>query len=255
MNIMCNNKLGCACDNYLLKQGPSRQIHDLVGGGFSCVDGEVKKRKRGAKPRWCSRPGWRSTSRRGTAGTISSRRTVTGRRLRVAPSMEVVAGVQGDGAHGGGGGQAGASRTLPGVMEGDSQHPHGDGHDDCLAIGRGVEVMVAEVLGDGAHGEGGDQAGASHTQPGVGGDGRYHIADGREDCQDVGKEILIHKSFTPRRPKDFTTVKKRGIVPDGLVQSKLAGFIAKYPELRIEGRGVKRKCGDGVQNDIGVPNV
>ena len=23
MNIMCNNKLGCACDNYLLKQGPS----------------------------------------------------------------------------------------------------------------------------------------------------------------------------------------------------------------------------------------
>ena len=75
---------------------------------------------------------------------------------------------------------------------------------------------------------------ASHTQPGVGGDGRYHIADGREDCQDVGKEILIHKSFTPRRPKDFTTVKKRGIVLDGLVQSKLLGFIAKYPELRIE---------------------
>lgn len=173
----------------------------------------------------------------------------------VAPSMEVVAGVHGDGAHGGEGGQAGASHTLPGVMEGDSQHPHGDGHDDCLAIGRGIEVMVAEVLGDGAHGEGGDQAGAGHTQPGVGGDGRYHIADGREDCQDVGKEILMHKSFTPRRPKDFTTVKKRGIVPDGLVQSKLAGFIAKYPELRIEGRGVKRKCGDGVQNDIGVPNV
>ena len=44
-------------------------------------------------------------------------------------------------------------------------------------------------------------------------------------------------------------------MPEGLIQSKLAGFIAKYPELRIEGRGVKRKCGDGVQNDIGVPNV
>ena len=89
----------------------------------------------------------------------------------------------------------------------------------------------------------------------MGGDGRDHIADGREDCLDVGREILTHKSLTPRRPKDFTIVKKRGIVPDGLVQSKLAGFIAKFPELRKEGPGIKRKCGDGVENDIGVPNV
>ena len=104
--------------------------------------------------------------------------------------MMMVTEVHGEGAHGEGEGQAGASHTLPGVMEGDSQHPHGDGQDDCLAIGRGVEVMVAEVLGDGAHGEGGDQAGAGHTQPGVGGDGRYHIADGREDDLTVGGVLL-----------------------------------------------------------------
>ena len=44
-------------------------------------------------------------------------------------------------------------------------------------------------------------------------------------------------------------------MPDGLVQSKLEGFIAMFPELRKEGRGVKRKCGGCVENDNGVPNV
>ena len=55
----------------------------------------------------------------------------------------------------------------------------------------------------------------------------------------------------PRRPTDF----KRGIVPDGLVQSKLAGVMSKFPELRKlkGGRGDKRKC--GVENLSGVPNV
>ena len=59
----------------------------------------------------------------------------------------------------------------------------------------------------------------------------------------------------PRRPKDFTLVKKRGILPDGLIKSKLAGFMSKFPELRKlkGGRGVKRKC--GVENLSGVPNV
>ena len=104
--------------------------------------------------------------------------------------MEVVSGVHSDGAHGEGGGQTGASHTQPGVVEGDGQYPHRDGHDDCLAIARGIEVMVAEVLGEGAHGEGGDQAGASHTQPGVRGDDRYHIADGREDDLTVGGVLL-----------------------------------------------------------------
>ena len=42
---MCNNKLGCACETYMLKQGRSRQIPDLVRGGFSCVEGVVRKKK------------------------------------------------------------------------------------------------------------------------------------------------------------------------------------------------------------------
>ena len=47
--------------------------------------------------------------------------------------------------------------------------------------------MVAEVLGEGVHGEREDQAGASQTQPGVGGDDRYQIADGSEDYKTVGR--------------------------------------------------------------------
>ena len=58
------------------------------------------------------------------------------------------------------------------------------------------------------------------------------------------------------KPKDWKLVRKRGIIPDGLVQSKLKSFYLKFPNLE---RGVKRNNDGsalslGVGED-GVPNV
>ena len=62
--------------------------------------------------------------------------------------------------------------------------------------------------------------------------------------------ITFKISSTSVKPKDWKLVKKRGIIPDGLVQSKLKSFISKFPNLE---RGVKRNSDGSFPN--GVPNV
>ena len=73
-------------------------------------------------------------------------------------------------------------------------------------------------------------------------------------------KISFETHLSKVKPKDWRLVRKRGIIPDGLVQGKLKSFILKFPNLE---RG--RKCnndgstpnlgegGSGVPN--GVPNV
>ena len=72
--------------------------------------------------------------------------------------------------------------------------------------------------------------------------------------------FIISSTSVSVKPKDWKIVRKRKIIPDGLVQSKLKSFILKFPNLE---RGVKRNSDDsapasgrgvdGVPN--GVPNV
>ena len=59
-----------------------------------------------------------------------------------------------------------------------------------------------------------------------------HVRDGEPDHTSKLKHQVSVK------PQDWRLVKKRGIVPDGLVQSKLMSFIGKFPHLE-KGRGAK----------------
>ena len=59
------------------------------------------------------------------------------------------------------------------------------------------------------------------------------------------EQQVLHKVFddqTPRfqaqdepkiKRKDFRIIKKRGIIPDGLVQSRLDSFLAAFPNLSL----------------------
>ena len=70
--------------------------------------------------------------------------------------------------------------------------------------------------------------------------GRVQCDGERRDGQvrDEDKEKITFKISSPSvKPKNWKMVKKRGIIPDGLVQSKLKSFITKFPNLE---RGVKR---------------
>jgi hypothetical protein len=91
---------------HLSKGGKSKIFSHLTSKscerGFLCIDGVVRKRKRGAKPRWCSRQRSRSTSSSSTAGTTttSSRIMRRGIRQRGEPDMVMVTEVHCEGAHG-----------------------------------------------------------------------------------------------------------------------------------------------------------
>ena len=79
-------------------------------------------------------------------------------------------------------------------------------------------------------------------------------------CDEEPMRISLRSTSVSVKPKDWKLVKKRGIIPDRLVQSKLKSFILKFPNIE---RGVKRNSddsapasgrgADGVPN--GVPNV
>ena len=69
-------------------------------------------------------------------------------------------------------------------------------------------------LGDRVHGGYGQ---GDRPQQGVG-----------DDCVDGGQ----HSSRTSRPRKDFTLVKKKGIVPDGLVQGRLDSFLVAFHNLQ-----------------------
>ena len=67
-----------------------------------------------------------------------------------------------------------------------------------------------------------------------GGEGQDRVHDGEPVSQ------IMFKTIPGRvKPRDWKLVKKRGVVPDGLVQSKLNSFIKKFPNLEW-GRGEKR---------------
>ena len=97
---------------------------------------------------------------------------------------------------------------------------------------------------------------------GGGGDhGQVRRGDGADQvCDGEPVKISFTSTLTKVKPKDWKIVKKRGIIPDGLVQAKLKSFIIKFPNLE---RGCKRnndgstpnlgEGGSGVPN--GVPNV
>ena len=54
-----------------------------------------------------------------------------------------------------------------------------------------------------------------------GGDGQVRVEE--------PASITFISTLTTVKPKDWKLVRKRGIIPDGLVQSKLKSFIAKFP--------------------------
>jgi hypothetical protein len=97
---------------------------------------------------------------------------------------------------------------------------------------------------------------------GGGGDhGQVRRGDGADQvCDGEPVKISFTSTLTKVKPKDWKIVKKRGIIPDGLVQAKLKSFFIKFPNLE---RGCKRnndgstpnlgEGGSGVPN--GVPNV
>jgi hypothetical protein len=80
-------------------------------------------------------------------------------------------------------------------------------------------------------------------------------------CDEYKEKITFKISSPSVKPKNWKLVKNRGIIPDGLGQSKLKSFISKFPNLE---RGVKRNihesspvsCGGVVQSGVpnGVPN-
>jgi hypothetical protein len=164
---VCTNKMGCACLNINSGLGPPNKTQNIIMGSFSCVDGIRNKRKRLAKPRWCTRPC--PTSRRTTSST-TTRGFIRGR------------------------------RRIPDKIN----HDHGAG------------------------------------------------AEGQELNTQGGPSTSTRTpTMSPsRRPSDWKLVRRRGVVPDGLVQSKLAAFVIKFPNLQtVQGaRGEKRKCSNLTEN-------
>ena len=73
-------------------------------------------------------------------------------------------------------------------------------------------------------------------------DEAHQAEDGADRVCDVKPDKITFSSDSiSTKPRDWKLVKKRGIIPDGLVQSKLKSFILKFPNLE---RGIKRSSDD-----------
>ena len=117
----------------------------------------------------------------------------------------------------------------------DHNHQHQGGQDGGEA---------AEGQGDqGGQGDGAQAGEDRRDQP-------QHSVEG---AQGDGGQPSIGRS-RPRR--DFSIVKKRGIIPDGLVQRRLDSFVIAFPNLRREGGtaldGADRGVGVGIKRKNGT---
>ena len=94
----------------------------------------------------------------------------------------------------------------------------------------------------------------NHTQPGVGYGvhDRVHRGDHEHDqvCDEEPVQISNMMSQKSVKPKDWKLVKKRGIVPDGLVQSKLLSFMQNFPHLVVKGGGGQNQFWTEVMRNI-----
>ena len=205
--LNCTNKLGCAC-----LCGAKYELLGLAKYVIDHVTGsytclEIDNKKR----KRGSKGRWcsRRSLRRGSPTSPPPRRRRRGRRRRLSCTTPVLS----------------CATTYVG---GDGHHlsgedRHGDAHDRDLQEGQGG--VGDHVRGGSCGNVGGISEPNTHT-----GLPRTFSSPG------------IHS----RKPTDWKLVRKRGIIPDGLVQTKLAHFIRKYPNLRtVQGeRGPKRKLDD-----------
>ena len=74
------------------------------------------------------------------------------------------------------------------------------------------------------------------TQHGSAGDGHMgdgeHGHDGRPHLHNVRDDLQAGLNQKSTKRADFKLVKKRGIVPDGLVQTRLNTFLKAFPNIR-----------------------
>ena len=155
-------------------------------------------------------------------------------------------------AHGGQGGSGGARAEHVQHVQGDQTIPGLTSTSRCSDNTHTMETDThpsGQDCGDAAEGHAGRDDQCDGTQAGdVRCDQPQH---GVEGAQVDRGQPSIGKS---RPRKDFTIVKKRGIIPDGLVQRRLDSFVIAFPNLRRGGEvadsadrgggvGIKRKSG------------
>ena len=197
--------------------GPPKDLPDLMQGGYSCSTGIGMKRKR-------------TGMSRGTFRTTTS--TWSGRARRSTPVR-------------------GRRMSQKWRKENDNLN---------ISWSLEKEEKVEELLVYQPH-PGGDQCHVHHHHKGEvrgdrGRDQARQAEDGADQvCDDKPEEITFGSTSISTKPRDWKLVKKRGIIPDRLVQSKLKSFMLKLPNLE---RGVKRSSDDSSPNlgreADGVPN-
>ena len=155
-------------------------------------------------------------------------------------------------AHGGQGGSGGARAEHVQHVQGDQTIPGLTSTSRCSDNTHTMETDThpsGQDCGDAAEGHAGRDDQCDGAQAGdVRCDQPQHGVEGAQ--VDRGQPSIGRS----RPRKDFTIVKKRGIIPDGLVQRRLDSFVIAFPNLRRGGEvadsadrgggvGIKRKSG------------
>ena len=155
-------------------------------------------------------------------------------------------------AHGGQGGSGGARAEHVQHVQGDQTIPGLTSTSRCSDNTHTMETDThpsGQDCGDAAEGHAGRDDQCDGAQAGdVRRDQPQHVVEGAQ--VDRGQPSIGRS----RPRKDFTIVKKRGIIPDGLVQRRLDSFVIAFPNLRRGGEvadsadrgggvGIKRKSG------------
>ena len=134
-------------------------------------------------------------------------------------------------AHGGQGDRGEEARTEH--VQGDQTLPVSTSTSVCSDNTHTMETDTHPSGQDGeeaaeGHGDRGDQGDGAQAGD-VQGDQPQHSVEGSQ----VNRGQPSIERSRPR--KDFTIVKKRGIIPDGLVQRRLDSFVIAFPNLRRGG--------------------
>ena len=124
----------------------------------------------------------------------------------------------------------------------EDDHQHREGVQDQVhqqgAEGGGVVAPGGEGGVGGGQGEGAGQGhhpkeedGEQRADGGTGAEGVLHV---REEHRVQGRHVHVQVSsdVTSKKPKPMYFRKKRGIVPDGLVQMRLSNFTKQFPNLQ-----------------------
>ena len=115
--------------------------------------------------------------------------------------------------------------------------------------GQGDQTVIVAAVQKHGHGQG--QGGRDQDHD----DGAQVGDDQQEELpQHAVDEAQVRgqPSRDSRPRKDFRVVKKRGIIPDGLVRRRLDSFIIAFPNLRGGGESLNRKEGVGMKRKNGT---